>query len=197
MREKNREYFFKLDWLRRPYKGIPILKYDTDLDFYEEQIKKRQPDFIIETGTLHGGSALWFQDRIKGTVITIDPRPMVEKEDSRINYVKGDSSSPEIVERVKKLVKGKSVMVVLDSDHTREHVEKELKLYAPLVTKGQLLVIEDTMYKCYLDNTSPLTNEIYENGSCADAVESWDKKGFKLIKHPEITMNPEAWFVRQ
>lgn len=197
LRELNRDYFFKLDWLREQYKGVPCLKYQTDLDFYEEQIKLRKPDVIIETGTLHGGSALWFQDRIKGQVITIDPTPQHIDFDDRIIYLKEDSGSPDTIKKLKPLIKGKSVMVVLDSNHTKAHVEKEIKLFAPLVTKGQLFVIEDTMYKVYLDNTSPLTNEVYEEGSCSDAVEEWDKQGFELIEHPEITMNPGAWFVRE
>lgn len=196
-RDRNREYFYTMDWLRHPYKGVPILKYKTDLNFYEEQLKKRKPDYIVETGTLAGGSALWFQDRIKGTVITIDIATQVEKQDPRITYIEGDSTDPKTVERVKKIVKDKSVMVVLDADHTKAHVEKEIKLFAPLVTKGQLFVVEDTMFKPYLDNENPLNDESYADGSCSDAVEEWDKKGFRLLKHPEITMNPGAWFVRK
>ena len=36
-------------------------------------------------------------------------------------------------------------MVVLDSNHTHDHVLRELELYSPLVTKGCYLVVFDTL----------------------------------------------------
>ena len=36
-------------------------------------------------------------------------------------------------------------MVVLDSNHTHEHVLAELEAYAPMVTPGQYLVVADTV----------------------------------------------------
>lgn len=194
LRELNRKHYFSNDWLREMYRGQHILKYKTDLDFYDEQIKLRKPDVVVETGTLHGGSALWFADRVN-KVITIDVEPQVELRDERVTYITGSSTDPELVKKLD--LKGKSVMVVLDADHTKAHVAKEIQLYAPLVTKGQLFVIEDTMFKVYLDNMNPGNGEDYTNGSCSDAVEEWDKKGFVPIDHPDITMNPGGWYVRK
>jgi cephalosporin hydroxylase len=37
------------------------------------------------------------------------------------------------------------VMVLLDSNHTHEHVLRELRFYGPLVTKGQYLIVSDTI----------------------------------------------------
>ena len=38
-----------------------------------------------------------------------------------------------------------TVLVILDSNHTRDHVAQELALYAPLVTKESYLVVFDTI----------------------------------------------------
>lgn len=193
---QNIEYYNTLDWLRDMYCGLHILKFKTDLKFYEEQLELRKPDIIIETGTLQGGSALWFQDRIKGQVITIDIASEVKTKDPRILYIDNSSVNQIIIDYIKGIIKGKSVMVVLDSAHTKAHVLKEIALYAPLVTPKQLLVVEDTMYKYYFDNKPPLDAEEFSKGSPGDAVEQWDKRGFKEIEAPDITMNPHGWFVK-
>ena len=38
----------------------------------------------------------------------------------------------------------KRIMVVLDSDHTRDHVLAEMRLYGPLVTEGCYMIVEDS-----------------------------------------------------
>jgi cephalosporin hydroxylase len=63
----------------------------------------------------------------------------------RIQWIKGSSTDPKIVKQVKALIKPTDrVMLALDSDHTAEHVLKELKLYGPLVTSGCYCVVDDT-----------------------------------------------------
>ena len=47
------------------------------------------------------------------------------------------------------------VMVVLDSNHTHEHVLRELELYAPLVTKGCYLVVCDTLIETMPEGSFP------------------------------------------
>lgn len=130
--------------------GVPIQKNPMDLLVYEQIVYDVKPDVVVECGTYRGGSALFLAHMMdalgKGRVITID----IEKypnlpQHPRISYLLGSSTAPEIVERVKTSVKpGEIVMVLLDSDHTMQHVLNELRLYHPLVTPGSYLVVEDT-----------------------------------------------------
>lgn len=194
--QRNIDHYNTMLWLQRLYKGLHLLKFDSDLEFYEELLAKYKPEVIIETGTLHGGSALWFADH-GIQVITIDIDAKVSDPDPRITYITGSSVDPEIAKQVKQLVKKKKVMVVLDADHTKAHVEQEIALYAPMVSKHMPFVIEDTMFKAYFNNKNPANEEDYSDGSASDAVEAWSKKGFKELQGPEITMNPGGWWLRK
>lgn len=134
---------------RPEWRGVKILKYPNDLLLYAEVIYKNKPDFIIETGTKFGGSALFFADMLDlfnpgGKVITIDiSNKEIDIFDERIEYILGSSADRIIVEAVKKEVGDKKVMVVLDSDHFSVHVKRELRLWGSIVTRGQYLVLED------------------------------------------------------
>jgi len=130
------------------WKGVSILKMPTDLILYHRAIFDTRPDYIVEIGTKYGGSALFFQDMLgdAGKVITIDIKDQVKEKDPRITYLLGDSTSQEIIKQVKAMVHGK-IMLVIDGDHSRVKVKWELHHYAPLISSGQYLVIED----CYID----------------------------------------------
>ena len=66
-------------------------------------------------------------------------------EHNRITYLLGSSTSPQTAQKVKDLIRpGENVMVVLDSDHRAAHVLREFRIYAPLVTQGNYLIVEDT-----------------------------------------------------
>lgn len=142
-------YYNSRVWERTFYLGYPVLKCPLDLWIYQEMITEIKPDFIIETGTFFGASALYMAfvcDIVrKGEIITIDITPREPRPTHpRIKYLTGSSVAPEIVDQVKGMVKDKKVMVILDSDHSCNHVFNELKAYAPLVTPGSYLIVEDT-----------------------------------------------------
>lgn len=128
------------------WRGVPMIKSPIDVYLFTEAIHLTAPVFVVETGTWHGGSAAMFADLGAHRVITIDPDPRSEIEAGRIVQVPADSTDPRTVERVTRLVAGNRTMVVLDSDHSYEHVRRELRLYAELVTPGCYLVIEDTSH---------------------------------------------------
>jgi cephalosporin hydroxylase len=60
--------------------------------------------------------------------------------------IQGSSIDEGVVQQVRAIARGKARrLVVLDSNHTHEHVLKELRLYSPLVTRGSYLVVFDTL----------------------------------------------------
>lgn len=131
------------------WRGANVIKLPTDLVLYAQAIMENQPDIIIETGTKFGGSAMFMADMLeltgKGKVISIDWQPAAQPAHPRIHYITGRSTSDEVLDQVRELAKGATVMASLDSNHTRRHVKRELHYYSPLVTPGQYLVVED----CY------------------------------------------------
>jgi len=139
----NKEIYPK--WL-----GVTIAKLPSDLIAYQEIIFETRPDVIIECGTLYGGSALFLATMLdliggKGKVITIDRKKLEFPQHPRISYLTGKSVDKNIFENVKSMIgKDDKVMVVLDSDHSKKNVLKELKMYSSLVTKGCFMVVEDT-----------------------------------------------------
>lgn len=141
-------------WKNTYWCGVPIQKNPCDLWIYAELIHRVQPDLIIETGTLYGGSALYLASILemykRGFVVSIDksPKPNLPVH-RRIEYITGDSSSSEHIITIEKLIEKRcsgipTVMVILDSDHKKQHVLKEMELYGPLVTPGSYMIIEDT-----------------------------------------------------
>src|SRR3954468_11426097 len=113
------------------YRGHKILKCPLDLWLYHQIIQEVLPDLIVECGTAHGASALWFCDQLDlldrgGEVITIDiedPKFFPTRPDHpRLSYVNGSSVDPQIVQGVRERARDKRVLVILDSDHRMEHV---------------------------------------------------------------------------
>ena len=142
---------------RNQFLGVRTLQNPLDVWIIQEIISKVKPDFIIEAGTLQGGSAmLWamFLEQVnpEGRVITIDiedQRTRKAKEypiaRSKVDFILGSSTDPRIVEEVRRRVEGKKVLVLLDSLHTKEHVAGELAAYAPMVSKGSYVIVQDTL----------------------------------------------------
>lgn len=137
-------------WNNAYWLGIPTQKIPTDLWVYQEIIFEQKPDVIIECGTANGGSALYLAsicDLVHhGRIISIDiiKYPNLPKH-RRITYLNGSSISKKVEQQVKKNVHTREkVMVILDSEHTKDHVLSELKIYSKFVTKGSYLIVEDT-----------------------------------------------------
>ena len=137
-------------WQATRWLGRRALKCPLDLWVYQEIMSESHPDVIVETGTFEGGTALFLASICDllghGRVITIDNDPKADlPEHERITYLHGSSTSPEMLDQVRSVAgPDASLMAVLDSAHTAEHVLGELRAYAPLVSLGGYLIVEDT-----------------------------------------------------
>ena len=153
------KYTYNFTWM-----GRPIIKFPSDMIIQQELMWQIKPDLVIETGIAHGGSIIFSASMQQmmginhGRVIAVDidirehnrkeieAHPMAE----HITMIEGSSVDVAIFNRVKELTKdAKSVMVVLDSNHTHQHVYEELKLYADLVTVGSYCILPDTFIEFF------------------------------------------------
>lgn len=147
------KYSYNFRWMDRP-----IIQYPQDIVMMQELIYQVKPDLIIETGIAHGGSLILYASILEligsGKVLGIDidirehNRVAIEKHPmfKRIEMLQGSSIDQEIVDKVHEYARDcKKVMVILDSNHTYEHVKKELECYASLVSKDSYLVVFDTI----------------------------------------------------
>jgi cephalosporin hydroxylase len=130
----HRLYYYSNVWADTWMLGVKTSKCPLDLWVYQEMIFETKPDFIVETGTREGGSALFFASVCelvgRGQVVTIDIEDCGVVSHPRITKVLGNSVSEEVVKTVEELVGGKRAMVVLDSAHNKEHVLREMELYS-------------------------------------------------------------------
>ena len=176
--------------------GKRVLKCVLDLWVYQEIIWEMKPDIIIESGTFYGGGTLYLAmicDMVgHGEVISIDiSNKKKVPQHSRITYLIGSSISDEIVMEISKRISGKSVMVILDSEHTKSHVLKELEIYSKLVTEQNYLIVEDTNL-----NGHPISPE-YGEGPMEAVMEFMEKNNdFTVDLDREkfhMTFNPNGY----
>jgi len=141
-------------WQRNTYMGYPVLQIPMDLWLYQELIFRERPACILQTGVAEGGSLLYFAHLLDltgapasclviGVDITLSPKAQTLRH-GRIRLVEGDSTAPEVIARLEELRNGLPALVILDSDHRRDHVLRELERYHHMVPAGGCLVVEDT-----------------------------------------------------
>ena len=153
------KYSYNFRWM-----GIPIIQYPQDIVAMQEIIYELKPDLIIETGVAHGGSIVFYASLLELNAldggpnnakiigIDIDIRAhnlsKLEKHSmfSRMELIEGSSVSEDVVNKVYEIAKGfNKILLILDSNHTEEHVSSELDAYAKLVSVGSYCVVFDTV----------------------------------------------------
>jgi cephalosporin hydroxylase len=145
------KYVYGFTWL-----GRPVIQLPEDMIRIQEVICHLRPDVLVETGVAHGGSLIFyaslFEAMGQGRVIGIDvdirkhSRTAIEAHPlaTRVTLVEGSSTAPGTLAAVRHSVgPTETVLVILDSNHSRAHVEAELDLFAPLVSRGSYIVACD------------------------------------------------------
>ncbi len=170
---------------RTTWMGIRAQQSPCDLWAIQEIIWDVKPDFIIETGTFKGGGTLFLASVLQniggsGKVITVDIESQIGEASKlalfqeRVVFIEGDSVSEETIRRIAERVKNSRAMVMLDSDHHKKHVLKELKLYSQFVSPGSYLIVHDTSH-----NGHPLRTS-YGEGPM-EAVEEFLKENANFV----------------
>jgi len=145
----DRAIFFGQRWL-----DVPTLQHPFDAWVTQEIIVETRPERIVEAGAFFGGSAVMWAMLLdhtveNGRVVAIDLFDRMEQARTvdlfqrQVDFLQGSTVDPAIVARVAELVDGYRTMVILDSAHDAAHVAAELALYAPMVSKGCYLIVQD------------------------------------------------------
>lgn len=142
-------------WKGVSYRGVRTLKLPSDMWNYQEILFAHNIDWVIETGSRHGGSAIFFADLLRnmgraGKVFSIDLEPELDPRvltDEKVEFLTGDSADPAMVERVMGQIRQdrKPIFLILDSDHAARHVKRELDAWVPRLRRGDYVLVEDTV----------------------------------------------------
>lgn len=193
----NQKYPYTFSWL-----GRPIIQIPEDMLRTQEVIYRVQPDVIVETGIAHGGSLVFYaslckamgKGRVIGVDIEIRPhnRTAIQAHElfSYITLVEGSSVDSAVVHQVKSLIKpGETVIVFLDSNHTKQHVLAELEVYHKLVTPGSYIVATDGIMQDLADVPRGKPEWTWDNPAAA-------AKEF-VTHHPELVIEQPAWLFNE
>lgn len=210
----NQKYGYSFSWF-----GRPIIQLPEDIIRIQEVIYRVKPDVIIETGVAHGGSLIFYaslckamgRGRIVGVDIEIRPsnRAAIEAHElaSYISLIIGSSTDPAIIGQIQSLIKPtESVLVILDSNHTKQHVANELVAYTPLVTPNSYIVATDGIMRDLYDTPRGEPGWKQDNPAAA-ALEFAQSNPEFVLEQPiwpfnESTLNenlthwPSAWLRR-
>lgn len=190
----NQKYSYTFSWL-----GRPIIQHPDDMIRLQEVIHRLKPDIIVETGVAHGGSLIYSASLLRamgknGKVVGVDieirphNRQAIEAHElsAMITLIEGDSAAPEIVAEIASQVRPSDVvLVILDSNHSYQHVTKELEAYCGLVSPGSYIVATDGIMEFVHDAPRGHPQWLTDNPSRA-AIDF-------AKRHPEFVIEEPAW----
>jgi cephalosporin hydroxylase len=197
------QQWVKVGWNQKdPYTfswfGRPVIQLPEDMIRLQEVLYRIRPDVVIETGVAHGGSLIYYASLFRamgrGHVVGIDieirpqNREAIENHELSdfITLVEGSSTAIEVVQKAHSLVKpDETVLVILDSNHSKQHVAAELEAYHDLVTKGSYIVATDGVMKDLYDvpNGKAEWQTDHPTAAAAEFVST----------HPEFVLEQPEW----
>jgi cephalosporin hydroxylase len=189
--------FGSVTWL-----GQPIWQNVLDLWTIQETIAEVRPQLLVECGTYRGGSSLFYANLFdlmgQGEVVTIDVEKRHELSHPRVTYLIGDSTSDEVLAKVREKSARCSgpVMVILDSDHSQAHVRREIERYAPLVTPGSYCLVQDgvidtlSVFRSYRPGPLPAIEEFLRS------TQEFELDAARSERYL-VTHHPKGWLRRK
>ena len=187
------KYVYGFSWL-----GRPVIQLPEDMLRIQEVIYDIKPDVIVETGVAHGGSLIFYaslctaigKGRVIGIDIEIRPHNRAAIEEHRlsplISLIEGSSIDADIIQSVKDQIgAAETVLVLLDSNHLKDHVLAELEAYSPLVSPGSYIVACDGIMQQVVG--APRTSEDWSWNNPISAVNEF------IAKHPDFECVEPAW----
>ena len=211
----NQKYPYTLSWM-----GRPVIQLPEDLIRTQEALYRIKPDVVLETGIAHGGSLIFYaslckimgKGRVVGVDIDIRPhnRSAIEHHElfPYLTLIEGSSIDPQIIHQVKTLIKpGETVLVILDSCHSKSHVMSELNAYHDIVSPGSYIVATDGSMKDLTDVPRGKAEWSWDNPTNA-ATEFLQSHSEFMLEQPPWTFNeselhtnithwPGAWLRRR
>ena len=153
-RADEHHYTYTWEWL-----GVPIIRLPDDVMMLQQLFWDYRPQRVVETGVARGGSMLLDSSlmRLCGerpavlgidiqifphTTAALDGHPAGEG----IELLEADSTSSTAGDAAARFLSGADrAVLVLDSNHTHDHVLAELRLLAPLLPAGSFVLVADTL----------------------------------------------------
>lgn len=189
----NEKHVYTFSWLGRPMIQLP-----EDLLRIQEVIHDVQPDVIVECGVAHGGALVYYaslckvfgRGRVIGVDVEIRPhnREAIEQHplSDLITLIEASSTDPATVAEVAGQIRpGEKTLVMLDSNHTRDHVLAELESYSDLVSIGSYIIVMDGIM--YLVADTPRGNPEWASDNPISAIKEF------VSDHPTFVEEQPAW----
>jgi cephalosporin hydroxylase len=187
------KYVYGFSWL-----GRPVIQLPEDMLRIQEVIYGIEPDVIVETGVAHGGSLIFYaslctaigKGRVIGIDIEIRPHNRAAIEEHRLSHlislVEGSSIDANIVKSVQNCIgSAETVLVLLDSNHLKDHVLAELEAYSPLVSPGSYIVACDGIMQQVVG--APRASEDWSWNNPITAINEF------IATHPEFESVEPVW----
>lgn len=190
------KYVYHFNWF-----GIPTIQFPSDLIVLQELIFKEKPKIIIETGIAHGGTIIFYASILKllyeknfkviGLDIKIKKKNIKNIKKNKlskfIKLIEISSTDKKVPNLIKRDINNKKTLVVLDSNHTHDHVLNELNLYSNLIKKNDFIVVMDTAAEFVNKKHINKNRDFKKGNSPHTAVKIFlkENKNFKIEKEYE------------
>ncbi len=130
------------------YRGVSCLKSPFDLALYMRLLFDLRPKTLIEIGTHHGGSALFFADQCQSmglgtTILSLDAHDRRKVQDPRVRFIEGDARDLWATPLAELDDLPRPWLVIEDSAHTPPVCDHVLRFFRELLFPGDVMVMED------------------------------------------------------